>query len=190
MFTVYIRFLSLSNFWMHLFQAWPIKCTYIHHTYQRASLDSESTVVLCYFALVASPGAFIDSGGFFQNWGPRPSILENWLAAHHDHGARCNAESISKASLFQNWGSGPSILENDHFPKKWPIKGAKTSGKCTNFFLQLANIYKIYILQKNWSKSTNPALSSGPNISLPLIWGHHHQLDDQHKEPMVNTKII
>ena len=182
MFTVYIRFLSLSNFWMHLFQAWPIKCTYIHHTYQRASLDSESTVVLCYFALVASPGAFIDSGGFFQNWGPRPSILENWLAAHHDHGARCNAESISKASLFQNWGSGPSILENDHFPKKWPIKGAKTSGKCTKFFLQLANIYKIYILQKK--------LVQIDQSSPQHIWGSHHQLDDQYKEPMVNTNII
>ena len=161
-----------------------------YDTYQRASLDSESTVVLCYLALVVISGAFIDSGGFFQNWGASPSILENWLAVHHDHGSRCNAESINKASFFQNWGASPSILENGHFPKKWPIKGAKTSGKYTNFFLQLANIYKIYILQKKWSKSTNPALSSGPNISLPLIWGSHHQLDDQYKEPMVNTKII
>ena len=57
-------------------------------------------------------------------------------------------------------------------------------------FLHHKNIYKIYILQKKWSKSTNPALSSGPNISLPLIWGSHHQLDDQYKEPMNNTEII
>ena len=58
------------------------------------------------------------------------------------------------------------------------------------FSSQLPNIYKIYILQKKWSKLTNPALSSDPNNLLPLIGGCHHQLDDQYKEPMVNTKII
>ena len=30
----------------------------------------------------------------------------------------------------------------------------------------------------------------GPKNLPPLIWGYHHQLDDQHQEPMVNTKII
>ena len=65
---------------------------------------------------------------------------------------------------------------------------ANTSPSCAA--LHLPNIYKIYILQKNWSKSANPFLGSGPNILLPLIWGSHHQLDDQYKEPMVNTKII
>ena len=58
------------------------------------------------------------------------------------------------------------------------------------FFSQLPNIYKIYILQKKWVKSAIPARSSGPKNLLPLIWGRHHQLDDQYKEPMVNTKII
>ena len=148
MFTVYIRFLSLSNFWMHLFQAWPIKCTYIHHTYQRASLDSESTVVLCYFALVASPGAFIDSGGFFQNWGPRPSILENWLAAHHDHGARCNAESISKASLFQNWGSGPQFWKTTTFLKNGQLRGQKHLENAPNFFYSLPTYTKFTFCKK------------------------------------------
>ena len=52
-----------------------------------------------------------------------------------------------------------------------------------DFFLQF-NTYKIYILQQIWSKLTNPALSSGPNNLLPLIWGSHNQLDDQYKEPM------
>ena len=148
MFTVYIRFLSLSNFWMHLFQAWPIKCTYIHHTYQRASLDSESTVVLCYFALVASPGAFIDSGGFFQNWGPRPSILENWLAAHHDHGARCNAESISKASLFQNWGSGPQFWKTTTFLKNGQLRGQKHLENAPNFVYSLPTYTKFTFCKK------------------------------------------
>ena len=68
--------------------------------------------------------------------------------------------------------------------------GVKTPGTSTKFFSQFPNIYKIYILQKNWSKSTNPALNSGPNISLPLIWGSHHQLDDQYKEPKLNEEII
>ena len=148
MFTVYIQFLSLSNFWMHLFQAWPIKCTYIHHTYQRASLDSESTVVLCYFALVASPGAFIDSGGFFQNWGPRPSILENWLAAHHDHGARCNAESISKASLFQNWGSGPQFWKTTTFLKNGQLRGQKHLENAPIFFYSLPLYTKFTFCKK------------------------------------------
>ena len=75
-------------------------------------------------------------------------------------------------------------LKNDQF------RGQKHLENATSNFLQLLNIYKIYILQKIWSKSTNPALSSGPNISLPLIWGSHHQLDDQYKEPMDNTEII
>ena len=119
-----------------------------YDTYQRASLDSESTVVLCYLALVVISGAFIDSGGFFQNWGASPSILENWLAVHHDHGSRCNAESINKASFFQNWGASPSILENGQFPKKWPIKGAKTSGKCTKFFYSLPTYTKFTFCKK------------------------------------------
>jgi len=28
---------------------------------------------------------------------------------------------------------------------------------------------------KNWSKTTNQALNSGPKKTLPRIWGHHHQ---------------
>ena len=79
----------------------------------------------------------------------------------------------------QFWKKAPP-LKNDQF------RGQKHLENAPKIFY----IYKIYILQKNWSKSTNPALSSGPNISLPLIWGSHHQLDDQYKEPMNNTEII
>ena len=97
-----------------------------------------------------------------------------------------------------NFGKGPSILgkgplnpgKRTPLPRKQPIFGVKTLGTSTKFFSQLPNIYKIYILQKNWSKSANQFLGSGPNILLPLIWGSHHQLDDQYKEPMVNTKVI
>ena len=37
------------------------------------------------------------------------------------------------------------------------------------------------------NKTIDPALSSGPQKILPVIWGHHHQVDDQHKEPMIDT---
>ena len=92
--------------------------------------------------------------------------------------------------LFPELRDRPSILGKGPSPKKRSILGAKTPRKCTKFFSRLPNIYKIYILQKKWSKSTNPVLSSDPNNLLPLIGGCHHQLDDQYKEPMVNTKII
>ena len=92
--------------------------------------------------------------------------------------------------LFPELRDRPSILGKGPSPKKRSILGAKTPRKCTKFFSWLPNIYKIYILQKKWSNSTNPFLSSDPNNLLPLIGGCHHQLDDQHKEPMVNTKII
>ena len=39
-------------------------------------------------------------------------------------------------------------------------------------------------------KTTNSALSSGLKKTLPRIWGHHNQLDDQDEEPMIDTKII
>ena len=56
-------------------------------------------------------------------------------------------------------------------------------------FSQLPKIYNIYILQKKWVKTAIPARSSGPKNLLPLIWGRHHQLDDQYKEPMHYGKV-
>ena len=46
----------------------------------------------------------------------------------------------------------------------------------------------MYILQKNWTKTVNPALSSGLNFFPPPIWGHHHQLDDQQRNPNMNNR--
>ena len=37
---------------------------------------------------------------------------------------------------------------------------------------------------------TNPALSSGLKKTLPRIWGHHRQLDDQDKEQIIDTGVI
>ena len=55
------------------------------------------------------------------------------------------------------------------------------------------HIYELHILQqKKWSKKTNPALRSGLKKTLPGKYGatNHHQLVNQDKEPMKDTKII
>ena len=46
----------------------------------------------------------------------------------------------------------------------------------------------MYILQKKSTKTVNPALSSGLNFFPPPIWGHHHQLDDQQRNPNMNNR--
>ena len=96
----------------------------------------------------------------------------------------------NKALLIPRLRAGPQLWKTPPPPKNDQFRGQKHLEHASNFFSQLPNIYKIYILQKKWSKSTNPVLTSDPNNLLPLIGGCHHQLDDQYKEPMVNTKII
>ena len=100
------------------------------------------------------------------NVGEGPSILENWL--------------LAPAPQF--WKTAPPL-------KNGQLRGQKHLENAPNFFHSLQTNTK-FTFCKKLSKSTNPALSSGPNYLLLLIWGCHHQLDDQHKEPMVNTKII
>ena len=99
----------------------------------------------------------------------------------------CNRQGNNTELFFQNWGpalnSGKNLKVTNYFRPKtlwiWP-----------KFFPHLPHLYKIYILQKYWSKTTNPTLSSGLKKTLPRIWGHQRQLDDQDKEPMIDTKII
>ena len=86
----------------------------------------------------------------------------------------------------------PSIPEI--WPASHPVQrkvlfwGGKTQKKSAKFFLQLPDTYKKYILQKKWSKTDIPALSSGLNNLHPAIWGCHHQLDDHHRNPNVNNR--
>ena len=85
-------------------------------------------------------------------------------------------------------------------PEIWPAKhplwkkrlfwGGKTQKKLAKFFLRLLDAYKKYILQKNWVKTAIPALSSGQSNLQTLIGGCHHQLDDHHRNPNINTEII
>ena len=51
-------------------------------------------------------------------------------------------------------------------------------------------MYRKYILEKNWSKTTIPALSSGQTENDTPIWGRRHQLDDQNRNLNNNTEII
>jgi len=88
---------------------------------------------------------------------------------------------IQQQRLVSSHSLGPQFLEKAPPLKKMANLGGKNTWKMHQRF---------FTASEHWSKSTNPALSSGPNISLPLIWGSHHQLDDQYKEPMVNTEII
>ena len=72
--------------------------------------------------------------------------------------------------------------------KKRLLWRGKIKKKSPKFFLRLRDTYKKYILQKNWSKTAIPALSSGPSNLQQSIWGRHHQLDDQHRNPNMNNK--
>ena len=49
-------------------------------------------------------------------------------------------------------------------------------------------MYRKYILEKNWSKTTIPALSSGQTENDTPIWGRRHQLDDQNRNPNINNR--
>ena len=72
--------------------------------------------------------------------------------------------------------------------EKTALSGGKTKKKLPKFFLRLRDTCKKYILQKNWVKTAIPALSSGRNNLQTPIWGHHCQLDDQHRNPNMNNK--
>ena len=69
-----------------------------------------------------------------------------------------------------------------------PLFGGKTHRKWAKFFWRFPDTYKKYILQKNWTETVNPALSSGRHNLHPAIWGRHRQLDDHHRNPNMNNR--
>ena len=88
---------------------------------------------------------------------------------------------------------GITFLELRGAPSFWKMTppeshglywGLKHSENGRNFF-HASHIQKLHFAKKKWSKTTNPSLSSSLKKTLPRIWGHHHQLDDQHKEAMI-----
>ena len=106
----------------------------------------------------------------------RPSILEKWSTKIPDQ----RQMLFLYDAVFQNWGApliSGNLASQPPRPKKMPFWGGKTPKKSTNFFWRLLDTYKKYILQKNWSKTVIPALSSGQHNLQTLIGGCHHQLD-------------
>ena len=61
--------------------------------------------------------------------------------------------------------TGPRVGEKNCF---W---GGKTRKNTAKFFLRLRDIYKKYILQKNWAKTVNLAFSSGQSNLPPSYMG-------------------
>ena len=95
---------------------------------------------------------------------------------------------MSEKGAAQRNGPAPHSDILAPFGKKRLVWGGKTKKKSAKFFLRLHDTHKMYILQKNWTKTVNPALSSGLNFFPPPIWGHHHQLDDHQRNPNMNNR--
>ena len=72
--------------------------------------------------------------------------------------------------------------------KKNVFWGVKTAKKCCFSLFHRVQIYKKYILQKNWVKTAIPFLSSGQSNLQTPIWGCHRQLDDQYRNPNNNNR--
>ena len=77
---------------------------------------------------------------------------------------------------------GPPAEKNSAFggvkpPQKQPKKNY-------GFLIHTKNTF----CKKKWSKTDIPALSSGLNNLHPAIWGCHHQLDDQYRNPNANNR--
>ena len=82
---------------------------------------------------------------------------------------------------FDNWNLGTPY-------KKQLSQGVKLKKKLSNFFLRLHDTYEKYTLQKEWVKTTIPALSSDQSNLQTPIWGRHCQLDDQNRNPNINNR--
>ncbi len=66
--------------------------------------------------------------------------------------------------------------------------GLKPSKTRSNFWGGFVICIEKNILEKNWSKTTIPALSSGQTENDTSIWGRRHQLDDHNRNPNMNNR--
>ena len=94
---------------------------------------------------------------------------------------------MSEKGAAQRNGPAPFSDILAPFGKNVSFGGVKLKKVCQKI-LRLHDTHNMYILQKNWTKTVNPALSSGLNFFPPPIWGHHHQLDDQQRNPNMNNR--
>ena len=129
------------------------------------------------------------SSAVFQNWG---LALNSGKVVSRVPPSKTNV--ISSHCSFPGLRAVPSIPEI--WPARYPLREknchleGKNQTKLDALFFRLYDTRKKYILQKNWTKTVNPALSSDSNFLHPAIGGHHHQLDDHYRNPNINTEII
>ena len=117
-------------------------------------------------------------GNFLKMWAEELLMIEKMVTSFQNPSAHIS-------------GKLPTFLEKP-LPiwRKLPFWRGNKVRNCPIFFVWPRHIYDRYIFKKNWPKSVSPTLSSAEKNLHPPMWGCHHQLDNQNKYPMVNTKII
>ena len=100
--------------------------------------------------------------------------------------------SVEVKCSFRKLRGAPQFLETSSLrTDAWnfgPFWQGKTPQKPVKKVLWPHDIYKKYLLQKQWVKTAIPALSSGQSNLHQPIWGCHRQLDDQHRNPNNNDR--
>ena len=76
----------------------------------------------------------------------------------------------------------------DPLQKTQLFRGVKMKKSCPTFFCGFVIHMKNTFCQKKWVKTPIPALSSDQSNLQTPIWGRHHQLDDQNKNPNINNR--
>ena len=164
---------------------WPDEHSNIQWTTQCSLSSQVHCASMCMMAITRK----LHLLHFSRNEG-MPSIPEKWSGRYTHLGPMW----FPNAADFQNWGytlnSGNLASQAPPANKNVSFGGVKHKKSGPNNFFRQVHTYKKYILQKKWSKTVNPALSGDPNYLHPPIWGCHHQLNDHHRNPNINTEII
>ena len=100
--------------------------------------------------------------------------------------------NLASAALFLISASTTSILTNGKsetpYKNKQLFRGVKMKKSCPTFFCGFVIHMKNTLCKKKWVKTPIPALSSDQSNLQTPIWGRHHQLDDQNKNPNINNR--
>ena len=95
---------------------------------------------------------------------------------------------MSEKGAAQRNGPAPHSDILAPFGKNVSFGGVKLKKSLPKNFCGSMIPIKCTFCKKNWTKTVNPALSSGLNFFPPPIWGHHHQLDDHQRNPNMNNR--
>ena len=125
---------------------------------------------MCYLIWAGSFREFLIWGGSFREfliWGGSFQEFLNWAGSFREF---LIWGGSFREFLIWGWPSYENFLENCVFLACFGLQWIS--------FWLLTLIYSdgMYILQKNWSKTLNPAWNKGSNILLPHIWSSHRLL--------------